>query len=399
MRPVACVLAGLLVASLATAGCGDEAPAGGEVIVQPPPVPDAMPRPDARSPPPYRPLDIEWQTVVDEYNDPHTDLEAGLMMPTGIAIITHYDIYLADKTDGHAIAKATWSVDGKMSYVGSIVRESGNLALLAEKNVDGTGSGDRLFLFEFARDDLSLVRMFQVVDWYSGIDGSLAELNGKADVVANRYHEASERFNKIVIEIENGMVPDVHVHDLGYIPSTVYGSGIAGEDGRVLFCLNRYTYGPAEIARIDPTVGSLSSLTLEGNGSDVCQLVQGPDRILAYWKDYAQASPTRNETHWDILSRDGKTVLASHHEFVPTVFFSHAYVDGDFVTSSGLEVTAIDAETANPRGPYTIPVEAFLAGQEMLVSDDLNLYAAVILVRIGAPGEIRLLKLAPLPKD
>lgn len=383
----------------ACSGCGKSAPAvdeDGAVQDAPPEAPDAIPEP------PLVTLDVEWEVVVANYSA--TGVHQALMLPTGIALITDRDIFLVDKTDGHTIARAPWPVVRDYWVAGlwgAIVTETGNLAVLTGVHLEEVND-DRLFVYEYSGTDLGLIRKVQVSHAETRAGGAIAELDGSLYALIKRFEpdENNNYIDLVQIDLEGA----TSTQELGEgLEDAFYYNGFATAEGKLLFCFNHWNDGTAELVTINPDLGMLERRTFfdDIEASARCRLLGGgAGRLLFYWHGGEQAN-------WVLLSSDGQSVVASHHEIFPDVD-THAYANGDFVSlvpravtgqHSRLELYAVDAETLSVRGPYLIPLPTGMghAGQHQVVSDGQNLYAALAVSPELVTGEIRLLKLGPIP--
>lgn len=370
------------LALLAMGACGGSGDNLGEVIVHPPPLIDARPVPhaDAMPKPPRGYLDVEWSAVVDGFEDPEL-LRAAIMTPTGIVIVSTANVYLADKGDGHLIAKTPLPRDNAMKpgfYAGAAVTGTLNMVVVT------VADSPPLAVYQYDNSDLSVVKK---------VDVSTTELRGAAIansaagiyLLVSRYEPAEDGTDVMLFAIgPDGATP---LADFGYSIGSFETEGVATDDGHLLFC-HRGVDGVMELTRIDPTDPSLDQLVLGDGAAIDCRVVASPDRVLVYWYD-----AELGWSHWDIVSRDGTTLMGSYIAKSSPLFSTHTYAAGAFLASFDQEVWAIDAQSATALGRYQIRIPPG-RGHEELVSDGTNLYAVVV-----ADRDIRLLKLAPLPTD
>lgn len=362
--------------------------------------PDALQDVDAVPEPAPIPLEIEWDVVVTAYDGGEGVLGA-MMLPTGIAVITDQDIFLVDKADGHMIARAPWPVVRDYwaaLLVGGLVTKDGTLALVLGLHVEEMND-ERLFVHEYSGTDLSLLRNVQV-SFVRSLGGAIVEHESSLYTLIKRHEETN--YLDLVQISSQGIVETSELGDGG--EDYFHNNGFSTADGKLLFCFNHWNEAPAELVTIDPETGTLQRRTFidEIQASARCRLLASPERLLLYWHGGDQGN-------WVVLSRDGQTILASHHQPFPDVD-THAYVAGDFVSLVPSDITgqrsrlylyAVDAETLAVRGPYSIQLPPGMDnhGQHQLVSDGENLYAVLSVGRPPTTGEIRLLNLGPIPDE
>lgn len=373
-----CLLAALI--STGCSACGGEAAVGH----------DARPLPDPDDPGDATLLDMEWEAVIAESSQ---DVMDAVMLPTGIAVLSPPDLFLVDKNDGHVIAHAPWptgdvgtGVGWPIDLFGAIARESGNLAITALRRTQAEPQAS-LMLYEFDKDDLSLVREVLVSGDDDVLGGSLTEQAGSLFVLT-LFNPEPDQYSNVLHRIDDKGEITVQTIGNDFYHGPIQEGVTYGKT--LVYCAGRSMLGGAAILRIDPATGKLDRIDVEGISSVDTHMIASPDRLLCFWRG-------ENASHWEILSRDGTEILASHTEERFPLTHNHAYVDGDFVTidhhDSGVLLWTVDAHTGWLRGPYDVPAHDGGPGNHRpaVVSDGENLYAVI------SPGNLRLVKLAPLP--
>ncbi|HET6611704.1 MAG TPA: hypothetical protein VFG83_06940 [Kofleriaceae bacterium] len=383
-RAVGCALALFVGAS---GGCSDSAASPGDggtgdargvVIDAKPVVIDARPEP-----PPL--LEAEWDVSVADYI---SDIDQARMFSTGIVIVTDRELILIDKNDGHVIARTQLpGGPADPSFVPFFVRESGNFTATQLVFFEDEKEA-HVVRYEWASTDLSLLSSTRMP--LEGNGALISELDGELYFVVHEPNPENDNRKELVhIDGNNQIDNRFSVTEEAYSFS---GHGLAKTDGHLLFCASLHMAGPA-LFWLDPQTSTVESHVVSTERSSDCSLVPAPDRLLMYWRTGGMP----NHANWNLLSMDGKTVLAMNREVVPPLG-PHTYVDGDFVASFEFDVWALDAETGSLRGPYQLPVpKEVWAGQEQLVSDGTTLYAAVA-ASPGFGGQIHIVKLKPLPR-